>query len=214
MIARVIAAISLHGAWAGPIIGLLAFGESLAVVGLLIPATTIMIATGGLMGSGVIEPLPVIIWAIIGACLGDWLSYAIGRRVGPAVFRHRLVRPHRSVLAKARLFFRRFGFASIFFARFLGPVRACVPLVAGVMQMEKKPFQIANVASAIVWVPMLFGPGYLAARHLDLSSGDISVRHLLGYGGGIVAFTVLAPLVTGLFMRRRRKRRRISAGGG
>jgi len=83
--ADIAAFISEHRAWAGPLIGLLAFSESLAIVGLLVPATAIIITFGGLIGAGVIDPLPIYLWAVTGAILGDWLSYLFGRRIGPAM---------------------------------------------------------------------------------------------------------------------------------
>ena len=69
LIPRATDVIAQHGMWAGPIIGLLAFGESLAIVGLFIPATALMIATGGLIGTGVLPPLPVLLCAMGGAIL-------------------------------------------------------------------------------------------------------------------------------------------------
>lgn len=47
-----------HAAWAGPIVGVLAFLESLVIIGLFIPAIATMIAVGGLIGAGIIEPVP------------------------------------------------------------------------------------------------------------------------------------------------------------
>lgn len=153
-----------HRGWAGPVIGLLVFLESLAVVGLLVPATTIVIMTGGFLASGLIDPAPVIFWSVAGAVAGDWVSYAVGYRIGPGAYRRWPLNRQRRSVAKARLFFHRFGFISVFFGRFIGPLRATVPLVAGVMQMDRKTFQAANVASALLWVLMLLTPGYFAAR--------------------------------------------------
>lgn len=170
-----------YGAWAGPVIGILAFGESLAVVGLLIPATALMIAVGGLIGSGVIDPLPVIACGVAGAVLGDWVSYALGRSIGPSIYRRWPLNRHRTSVARARLFFRHYGFMSIFVGRFLGPLRSTIPLVAGVMDMQHRRFQLANVTSALLWVPLMFAPGYFAAKSLG-SVEQITEAHLLGIG--------------------------------
>ena len=140
LITRTTEIISEHGAWAGPIVGILAFGESLALVGLFIPATALMIAVGGLLGAGTIDPLPVIACAAIGAILGDWISYRIGRWIGPSIYRRWPLNRHRPTVARARLFFRRYGFVSIFLGRFLGPIRTTIPLVAGVMEMDPGPY--------------------------------------------------------------------------
>ena len=201
--------VAAYGAWAGPVIGLLAFGESLAVIGVLIPATAVMIAIGGLIGAGTLDPVPVYIWAVAGAILGDWLSYWIGRRIGPSVYRRWPLNRHRPMVARTRLFFRKYGFLSVFFGRFLGPVRATIPLVAGVMEMARKPFQLANLLSALLWVPLMFAPGYLAGSSLGPSFA-ITEWHLIVFGVGVMILTFAATLVTSRLLgdpRARAKRR-------
>src|SRR5690606_28465833 len=79
---------------------------------------------------------------------------------------HHLLVPHRRKLAWTRLDCRRYGVASIFIGRFFGPLRAFVPVMAGVLQMRQRVFQIANVSSAFVWVLAMLAPGYLAAKGL------------------------------------------------
>lgn len=195
-LARLIALISENAAIAGPVIGLFAFAESLVLIGMFVPAIALMIAVGGLIGSGVLDPAPVLFWAILGSVAGDWISYALGRRIGPRVYHRWPLKGHRTAVARARLFFRRYGFVSVFLGRFLGPVRATVPLVAGVMQMDGRAFQIANITSAVVWVPALLAPGYWAGSLGSL--GLISMEMLMGLG---VALIVL-PLVVGWLVSR------------
>ncbi len=206
LIARATALITEHGVWAGPIIGLLAFGESLAVVGLLIPATALMIAAGGLLGSGVISPVPVLAFAIGGAILGDWISYAVGRRIGPSIYRRWPLNQHRSSVARARLFFRRYGFAAIFIGRFLGPIRSTIPLVAGVMEMDRRRFQRANISSAVLWVPVMFAPGYFAARSLG-SVDRITEVHLVGIGLVVAVLTLGATAIGARLLGRADRKR-------
>jgi len=194
LITRATLFLTEHGAWAGPIVGVLAFGESLAVIGLFIPATVLMIAVGGLMGSGTVDPLPVVAWAVVGAVLGDWVSYTIGRLLGPSSYRRWPLNRHRTLVARARLFFRRYGFISIFIGRFLGPVRSTIPVVAGVMEMNHRRFQLANVTSALLWVPVMFAPGYLAVKILG-SVEHVSEAHLLGIGLVVAVLTVVATMV-------------------
>lgn len=184
-------AITRSAAWSGPLIGVLAFLESLVVIGLFIPAIATMIAVGGLIGAGIVDPAPVIICAVVGAVLGDWVSYALGRALGPAIYRHRWLRGHRLGFARARLFFRRFGFVSVLLGRFLGPVRSTVPVVAGVLKMPNLPFQLANILSALIWVPALLAPGYFAgARAMELG---LSAEHFLPLAIGLC----LLPLALG-----------------
>src|SRR6201746_2626139 len=67
-----------HQAWAAPIVLLLAFGESLAFISLLIPAWGALVAIGALIGAAEISFWPVWIAGGIGAALGDWVSYWFG----------------------------------------------------------------------------------------------------------------------------------------
>lgn len=195
LITRASGLITAHAAWAGPIVGLLAFGESLAVVGLFIPATAVLFAVGGLLGTGIVEPVPVLACAAIGAILGDWISYHIGRRIGPSIYRRWPLNRHRSTVARARLFFRRYGFASIFIGRFLGPIRATIPLTAGIMEMNQRRFQLANICSALLWVPVIFAPGYIAVKSFG-SIDHVSEVHLVGIGAIVVLITVVATLIS------------------
>ncbi|MDX8529534.1 DedA family protein [Mesorhizobium sp. VK25A] len=156
--------IETHQAWAGVLVGLLAFGESLILIGILLPGTTVLVIVGGLVGAGLIHPLPVVVAAIIGAALGDIVSYYLGIWLGRGVVHKWPLNRHRNEIARARLFFRRYGFAAIFLGRFFGPVRATVPLVAGMMGMDRSRFQLANILSALVWAPAILMPGWLAAK--------------------------------------------------
>ncbi|MDQ0839971.1 hypothetical protein QFZ54_003824 [Sphingomonas faeni] len=48
-----------HSWWAGPVIGVLAFCESLVLIGVLIPATALMMAVGGMIATGMLDPIPM-----------------------------------------------------------------------------------------------------------------------------------------------------------
>ncbi|WP_287897265.1 DedA family protein [Brevundimonas sp.] len=152
--------------WAGVILGLITFLESLAVVGAFVPATGLLVAAGGLIAAGVLDPGNVIVGCIVGAVLGDALSYWGGRRLGVRFLRRPVFAPHRRRIAWTRLFCRRYGVLSIFVGRFFGPLRAFVPLMLGIVRMRQRAFQFGNVASAVVWVLAMLAPGYLAAQGL------------------------------------------------
>ncbi|GAB1582409.1 MULTISPECIES: DedA family protein [Phyllobacteriaceae] len=198
--------ISEHRAWAGPIVGVIAFGESLALIGMFIPATPIMLLIGGLIGAGIIEPFSVILGAIIGAVIGDIISYFLGWWVGRSIVHKWPLNRHRQGVARARLYFRRYGFASVFLGRFFGPVRCTVPLVAGMMSMDQKRFQTANVLSAVVWAPVMFAPGWLAGKGAGIFA-DMNGDDLMWLTVGVTIFAIIASIV-GVRMFRSRPRRR------
>ncbi|WCT72287.1 DedA family protein [Sphingomonas naphthae] len=209
IIAHVADFIARHGIWAGPIVGVLAFGESLAIVGLLIPATTLMLAVGGLIGAGLVEAVPVVLGTIVGAVIGDWVSYEVGRRIGHRAYYRWPLNRHRGTVAKTRLFFRRYGFVSILFGRFLGPIRATVPLVAGIMGMGPRPFQIANILSAIFWAPSLLVPGYIAARSMGPIE-QLNEGHIAAFGLGMTVMTFAGMGIAGWVLGGGKRRERVA----
>lgn len=204
LIARTTGFIGAHSLWAGPLIGLLAFGESLAIVGVLVPGTAILLGVGGLVGTGLVDPISAVLWMLGGALAGNWLSYAIGRRVGPRIYRRWPLNRNRRGVARARLFFRRYGFAAVFLSRFLGPLRAVVPAVAGVMDMDARRFQAANILSGAVWVPAILAPGYFAGESLG-PNPQLQGGHLLAFAAGIAAITLAATWLSARVLQGRGK---------
>ena len=191
-----------HQAWAGLVVGLLAFGESLVLVGILLPGTTVLVIVGGLVGAGIVQPLPVLLAAMIGAALGDTISYFLGRWLGRGVVHKWPLNRYRREVARARLFFHRYGFWAVFIGRFFGPVRATVPLVAGMMGMHRRRFQIANILSAIIWAPVVLSPGWLVAKGAG-SFPELDVTSLFGIAA-IAAIALIVIAVIALKLRRKR----------
>ena len=148
-----------HQAWAAPIVLLLAFGESLAFISLLIPAWGALVAIGALIGASGISFWPVWIAGGIGAALGDWVSYWFGFKYKEQVAQMWPLSRYPEILPRGEAFVKNWGVPSIFIGRFFGPLRASVPLAAGIFEMSYWPFQIANFVSALVWSAalLLFG---------------------------------------------------------
>lgn len=196
--------IARNAVWAGPVLGLITFGESMAFIGAFFPATALMVIAGGLAAAGILDPIAVIAWCVVGAVLGDAVSYWIGRRAGPSAFRSPAMQRRRRTIARARLFFRKWGAASIYLCRFLGPVRAFVPLIAGMTSMNQMRFQLANLGSAIVWVPIMLAPGYLAAKGAQQAHFD----------GVLVVVGIVALVAIAFFGRRLFKARPAASSRG
>jgi membrane protein DedA with SNARE-associated domain len=148
-----------HQGWAAPIVMALAFGESLAFISLLIPAWGALVAIGALIGVTGISFWPVWIAGSVGAALGDWLSYWIGLKLGPPVAHVWPLSRHPALLPRGEAFVKKWGVLAIFIGRFFGPLRASVPLVAGIFEMPYWRFQIANFTSAFLWAGVLLTLG-------------------------------------------------------
>lgn len=155
-----------HEVWAVPIVAALAFGESLAFLSLLIPAWAALVAIGAMIGMTGIEFWPIWLAGAIGAALGDWLSFWLGFTFKERIARIWPLSRHPTLLPKGQDFVRRFGVLAIFIGRFFGPLRASVPLAAGIFAMPWWPFQFANFTSALVWAAVLLAPGTFGLKWL------------------------------------------------
>src|SRR3954454_17671541 len=163
--------VRLHEAWAAPVVFGLAFGESLAFISLLVPAWGALVAIGMLIGPSGVSFWPVWVAAALGAALGDWLSYWIGLKLGPAVAHVWPLSRHPDLLPRGERFMARWGVLGIFIGRFFGPLRASVPLVAGIFAMPFWRFQLANFASAFLWAAVLLMLGDVVSKAVNMLWG-------------------------------------------
>lgn len=159
----VVAFVREHEAWAAPVAFIVAFGESFCFLSLVWPGTAILAGIAALLAaSGVSDTVlaPAIIAAAAGGTLGYAASYWIGLYFRESVDKvwPFATRPH--LIEHARGFFERYGTFSVFLGHFFGPVRAVIPVVAGMFAMPQLPFQIANIASALLWAAGVIAPSF------------------------------------------------------
>lgn len=162
--------IAANPEWAYLLIFSVAMFESLALVGMLVPGAVMMVAAGPPIAAGVLSFWPVMLWAIFGAVVGDGVSYWLGHH-----YRERLKEMwpfsrYPDSMARGERFFEEYGGKSVAFGRFVGPVRAVIPVVAGMMGMEPKKFYAANILSAVAWAPAYIVPGIVLGASLELAA--------------------------------------------
>ena len=150
-----------HKEWAGPIVLLLAFGE---VAGLHLPHPAVLDHSGRASARSSAPATALNYWTVlscaaIGAALGDWLSYWLGYHYHERIGSMWPLSRYPNLLPKGHAFFEKWGVWAIVIGRFSGPLRASVPIVAGVTQMPQIKFQIANWSSAFLWAFVLLSPG-------------------------------------------------------
>jgi membrane protein DedA with SNARE-associated domain len=149
-----------HREWAAPIVFVLAFGESLAFVSLILPFWGMLVVIGTIIGaSNSLSFWSILTAAAIGAALGDWLSYWLGYHYHEQIARMWPLSSYPNLIPQGHKFFTRWGPWAIVIGRFSGPLRASVPIVAGITQMSWLRFQIANWSSAFLWAFVLLSPG-------------------------------------------------------
>lgn len=162
--------IGANPAWAYLLVFLVAFAESVAVVGIVVPGVMILFGAGALIASGELAFWPTAILAIAGAISGDSLSYWIGTRYRDQIRAHWPFNRHPKPLDRGVDFFKKYGAMSVAFGRFVGPGRAIIPMVAGMMQMPRTRFAAANISSAIAWGPAYLAPGIVFGASLKLAA--------------------------------------------
>jgi membrane protein YqaA with SNARE-associated domain len=112
--------VKAHEGWAPLVVFLLAFGESLAFISLLLPAWAALIGIGTIVMAGGINFWPIWIAAALGAAMGDWLSYWIGRKLEYTVQHIWPLSKHPDLIPKGEAFMKKWGVAGIFIGRFNG----------------------------------------------------------------------------------------------
>lgn len=161
MVESILALVRDNAPLAYATVALMCFGESFAFLSLLVPGWAFMLAAGALVASGSLHWLPVVLAGALGATLGDAISYWIGLKFKHAVPKIWPFTRHPDWLKRGHDFFERWGVASVFIGRFFGPVRAVIPLAAGMMEMPARAFWIANVTSALLSAALWTAQGAL-----------------------------------------------------
>lgn len=156
--------------------------ESVAVIGTVIPGSTVVFAAGILIGLQTLNPWWVAGVAVIGATLGDGFSFWLGRRYHERLRAWWPLSTHPELFARGQAYFAKHGGKSVFLGRFLGPVRAIVPVVAGMSDMPVLRFTVVNVLSAVAWSAAHLLPGALFGASLQLA-GAVSSRLLILLAG-------------------------------
>ena len=162
--------LSANPAWGFTIVFLVAFAESLALVGLLLPGLMILFGVGSLIGLGVMQMLPIWLAASAGAFLGDSLSYWLGRRYREHLLEIWPFSRYPKVMSRGHEFFFRHGEKSVFVGRFIGPLRPIIPAVGGMLGMAPARFLVADFAACIAWSPAFLLPGLFFGATLEVAS--------------------------------------------
>jgi len=184
------------------IVGLLTLGESAAFLSLVFPGEIALIGAAALGVSAGIDPFLLAAVATVGAVAGGILGYAIGRRYGSRLVGWEPISRRlgeRMTELRPLLSGSEAG-ALVAVARFNQITRAVVPALAGMAQMGRVRFAVANGIGALIWAAVFTAIGYYAAEWWHNTSGVVHVAMALVLVGGLVSWLVL------------RKRRRAPGG--
>jgi membrane protein DedA with SNARE-associated domain len=174
-----IAFVSAHAWLAYLTLFLAALLEAVPVVGSVIPGSTIILALSALVPGGELRLEWVLLAAIAGALLGDGSAFWIGHRTQREILSAWPMSNYPRVIAQSEEFFNRWGALAVFFARFVPPIRAFVPITAGALGMPPLRFFAVNIPAVLLWAPAHVLPGVLAITALHQYGG---IPHHTGIG--------------------------------
>ncbi|WP_455202018.1 DedA family protein [Kaarinaea lacus] len=180
---------------AGLIVFLVAAGESLALVGILVPGVVFMLGIGALVGLDAIDLWQALFWATMGAIVGDWLSYWLGRHFDKQLRHVWPLSRYPELIPRGEAFFERHGGASVFFGRFVGPLRPIIPAIAGIMHMPQGKFYVINVVSAVLWAPVVILPGVAFGESIQLAN-EVFIRLI-----ALIVILILVAVVLGYIVK-------------
>jgi membrane protein DedA with SNARE-associated domain len=164
-----------HTGWTLAVVFLAAFLEAVAFIGTFVPGSTALFMAGALVGTGTLNLGWLLAIAVVGAIAGDGASYWFGHRYRDKIAGVWPFRTHPRLLERGHQYFEKHGAKAVLFARFVGPLRAVVPVVAGMLQMPPGRFYAMNVLSAVLWAPAHILPGVVFGASIQLA-GDVSFR--------------------------------------
>ncbi len=157
-----------------------AIGEAVFILGLLVPSTPVLLLAGGIIAEGKLPFWEVYLAAVLGAVIGDAISYTMGFWLKDRIKTIWPFRNYLPLIEKGELFFGKHGGKSVFIGRFIPGVKAVVPGIAGMFGMDYRKFSVINVTSAFAWAAAHIIPGMLVSAWLKSMGLSLEMVIIVG----------------------------------
>ena len=149
------------------------------IVAAAVPGSTAVLVIGAVAAAGGLKIELLYVLAVIGAFLGDNISYILGSYFGPKILKLGLVDPLQYKVAQK--FLEKHGGKSVFFARIVSGMKELIPFIAGSVKMPIRKFQFFNFLGALMWAFIWLGLGFVFYKNLDFIDENLSkILTLLG----------------------------------
>lgn len=166
----------------------------LGIFALPIPDETLMIFAGVLIDDGKLNMLPTLLAAYAGSICGISLSYLLGRTVG-----HYFIHTYGSWigitlerLAKAELWFQKYGKWTLIFGYFIPGIRHFTGLATGMANVPYRDFALFAYTGAILWATVFLSIGFFFGNYCLSIVDHIEI--------GIEDFFIVAALIIFIYL--------------
>lgn len=150
------------------LVALVIFAETGLFVGFFLPGDSLLFVTGLMIANSTApfgnSAANLIYWITlisVAGIIGNMVGFWFGSKTGPLIYERKdtwlFKKKH---IRDAHDFYEKKGGAAIILARFLPIVRTFAPIIAGVVQMDKKKFLSYNIIGSFLWVSSMVLSGF------------------------------------------------------
>ncbi|MCX8531416.1 DedA family protein [Chryseobacterium luquanense] len=195
--------IKMGGFW---LILFIVFAETGLFVGFFLPGDSLLFVSGiyavdiiketfGSTGSDFLDTTILATAVAIAAIVGNQVGYWFGRKTGPALYNKKdTMLFKKKYLYQAHDFFEKNGALAIIMARFLPVVRTFMPIVAGIVKMDRKQFVRDNVIGGVLWSFILIFAGHYLDK-LFMDQFGINLKEKLEFIIIIIVLVTTVPVI-------------------
>jgi undecaprenyl-diphosphatase len=183
--------VAAHPQWTLAAVFLCCVGESIIVLGVLIPTTVVLLAAGALVGLGSLGFWPAVATAVAGAVAGDSINFWVGRYWGNRALESHYAQRYQDPIARSRRLLENHGAKALVLARFIGLVRPFVAAIAGAYRMPVARFLAVELFASLLWAGPLVVLGVVFGASLDLAA-EVAARLAILF---VVLFVALSLLI-------------------
>jgi len=191
------------------------FAETGLLAGFFLPGDSLLFVAGIysdklaneviVSGNEFVDLLVLLILISIAGILGNFVGYWFGKKSGPFIYHRKdTFFFKKKYLNQAHEFYEKHGGTAIVFARFLPIVRTFAPVIAGVVDMDRKKFAYYNIVGSIAWVFSMLLAGHFLQKIILSQFGFDLKEHLEVIVLGIVLVTTL-PVLIKIFSKSKNK---------
>lgn len=195
---------------------LVVFAETGLFAGFFLPGDSLLFVTGIYSddivssalhfdsNSSILNLLLLGLFISFSGIIGNTVGYWFGKKSGPFLFERKdTLLFKKKYLYQAKEFYEKHGGGAIVMARFLPIVRTFAPIVAGIVQMDRKKFSFYNIVGSIAWVFTMIIAGHYLQKWILNSFGFDLKKHLEVIVIGIVLVTTL-PVIVKIFSKKKK----------